>query len=185
MSSQSQGERDIGLSGRWATLDSELIQRSAYSALLKGRRVSVGASCWAVWLLLCSFLCPCFPGHRKGGEPGGEKPPSSHAMQVSDLLGMVANLDLCARPSQSSLGGCLALSPMPLLPHLPVVPLIVSLWLLIRHCRPGSGFLEGKSPSLGTRITVVGELTLMGLTPRKRGLDFSVFCGVWFLLLLF
>lgn len=76
---------------------------------------------------------------------------------------------------------------MPLLPHLPVVPLIVSLWLFIGHCRPGSGFREGKSPGLGPRMTVAGELSLKGLTPRERGMDFffllwSVifFCGVVF-----
>lgn len=106
-------------------------------------------------------------------------------MQVSDLLGMVANLHVYPRPSQPCLGGCLALSRTSLPPHLPVVPLVVSLWLFIRHCRPGSGFLEGKSPSLGPRMTAVGELTLTGLTPRDRGLGFSAFCGVWGLFCLF
>lgn len=62
-----------------------------------------------------------------------------------------------------------------------MVPLIVSLWLFTGHGRPGSGFREGKSPSLGPRMTVMGELSLMGLTPRERGLDFLSFveCGVF------
>lgn len=82
---------------------------------------------------------------------------------------MVASLDFYPRPS-NPVSVAVCLSPTPLLPHLPVVPLIVSLWLFTRHCRPGSGFLEGKSPSLGPRMTVVGEFT-----PRERGLEFFFF----------
>ena len=92
---------------------------------------------------------------------------------------MVASLDFYPRPS-NPVSVAVCLSPTPLLPHLPVVPLIVSLWLFIRHCRPGSGFLEGKSPSLGPRMTVVGELT-----PRERGLDFFFFFFFFFFLVCF
>lgn len=169
--------------GRWAALDPERIQRTAYSAPLKGRQ------CQLEFLLGCMAFIPflsmsLFPRAQERGA-GRVEPPFSMPMQVSDLLGMVANLDVYPRPSQPCLGGCLALSGTFLPPHLPVVPLVVSLWLFIRHCRPGSRFLEGKSPSLGPRMTAVGELTLTGLTPRERGLGFSAFCGVWGLFCLF
>lgn len=163
--------------GRWATLDPELIQKQAYPVPLKGRWVSVGVSCCPVWLLFHSFLCPCFPGHRRG-EQGGGTTILPGLCRCLTCLGWWPTLTSTPGPPDP-VSVAVWLSPTPLLPHLPVVPLIVSLWLFIRHCRPGRGFLKGKSPSLGPRMTVVGELTLMGLTPRERGLDFSVFCGVF------
>lgn len=136
------------------------------------------------WLFISFLFASLFP-RVQGREAGRMGPPGSGAYAGSDPLGMVADLDLCQRLAPPCLSS--ALSPAPLLPHLPVVPLVVSLWLFIRHCWPGSIFREGKSPSLGPKMTVVEELSFMGLTPRERGLDFFgffffilVFCGVWF-----